>query len=423
MVSTYPRTQLSSLSIDVATHASPTYLPPQWSVHVQPEGKPYFYHTGEVATVTESWLYTPEIATEAEKWINHLTTRIKEKGMDLANAELYIRIDDDLDCLYYGVDKRDQVLFWVEDYDTEDIGLKSVASPSHLRTLLQLHFWEHIDRFPAHFGGLSEDTLLKLIDIFTHCRMDHITSVTATFTYSRADTAALSKVLRDCRGRTREPEIVSTIARAWHLVMHNRFHNHYGEETPRLDISMSIWEDESPEQQGYRQLFSSLSFGKSEKYRTMLNSLFVDKYVYSHRVHAFVHGLLKEWKEQYLPSFFMLLLHVAFFFMSASQIITAISAACFSASLLTAFALVQQHEGLIDDRNSPVAVDWISDRVSATHKFQKLALALSLPNTFFNWGLVFFFATFIGIISLAVLAFIAVTSPNAIPSISFPTTS
>jgi hypothetical protein len=89
---------------------------------------------------------------------------------------------------------------------------------------------------------------------------------------------------------------------------YNRFQTLYGEETPRLDSGMSILEDPSPEQEGYiKSIFSTLSFGKSESLRTKLNSLLVDRYVYSHRVEVFIGALLKEWKEQYLPSFFMLL--------------------------------------------------------------------------------------------------------------------
>jgi hypothetical protein len=40
----------------------------------------------------------------------------------------------------------------------------------------------------------------------------------------------------------------------------------------------------------------------------------------------------------------------------ASETIAAISAACFSASLLTAFVLIQQHDGLLDGKHSNVAV-------------------------------------------------------------------
>jgi hypothetical protein len=77
-------------------------------------------------------MYTSEVAAEAEKWIERLTLGIKARGIELANAELYIRIDEDKDCLYYGVDKRAQTLFWIDDYETEDLGLPSAVSPSHL---------------------------------------------------------------------------------------------------------------------------------------------------------------------------------------------------------------------------------------------------------------------------------------------------
>lgn len=110
----------------------PTLLPPQWSAYVQSEGKVYFYHNGPIATVTESWIYTPNVAAEAEKWIDLLTWRIKERKIELADVELCIRIDEDKDCLYYVVDRRDRMLFWLEDYETADLGLDDVVSPAHL---------------------------------------------------------------------------------------------------------------------------------------------------------------------------------------------------------------------------------------------------------------------------------------------------
>lgn len=131
--------------------------------------------------------------------------------------------------------------------------------------------------------------------------------------------------MKDCQGRTREPEVVSTIARAWYLVrkslndvsphrrsdkflVYNRFHNQFGEETPRLDSTMSIFDGQEVEHEGRsKQIMLFLTFGKSERYRTKLNSLFVDRYVYSHRVHSFLEDALREWREQRTLNFFMLL--------------------------------------------------------------------------------------------------------------------
>jgi len=380
-------------------------------------------------------MYAADIAAEAERWIEYLTPRIKEKGVELVHVELYIRLDDEKDCLYYAINRKDQTLFWLEDFETDSLGLPEVVSPSHLRTQLEAQYWAHIDRFPAHFGGLPEAALSKVLDVFVHTRIDQITSLTSAFTYGPVDTEAFRVVLKDCQGRTREPEVVSTVARAWYLVLYNRFHNQYGEETPRLDSTMSILSDQEDEREGYtKRLMSFLTFGKSERYRTKLNSLFVDKYVYSHRVHSFLENALKEWREQYTLDFLMLFLHGAFFVPVASQTVAALSAACFSASLLTSLALIQQHDDRIDHRNSSIAIDWISDRASEVYKFQRLAFAFALPTAFFNWGLLFFFGhwlyiglshlsmnvavTFAGVLILACITFISATAPGVLPVVS-----
>lgn len=75
---------------------------------------------------------------EAEKWIDRLTPQIKEKEAELANVELCIRIDEDADCLYYVINKKNQTLFWLEDYETNSLGLDDVVSPAHLSKFVVL---------------------------------------------------------------------------------------------------------------------------------------------------------------------------------------------------------------------------------------------------------------------------------------------
>lgn len=77
-------------------------------------------------------MYTVEVAAEVEKWIEHLAPGIKEKGVELLDVELYIRLDEDKDCLYYVLNRKDQTLFWLEDFETDSLGLPEVVSPSHL---------------------------------------------------------------------------------------------------------------------------------------------------------------------------------------------------------------------------------------------------------------------------------------------------
>lgn len=92
------------------------------------------------------------------------------------------------------------------------------------------------------------------------------------------------------------------------LSVHNRFYNQYGEVTPRLDSTMSVLVDDDEEREGYsKSIMSFVTFKKSERYRTKMNSLCLDKYVCSYRVHALVESALKEWRERFIVAVLMLL--------------------------------------------------------------------------------------------------------------------
>ncbi|EKM76801.1 hypothetical protein AGABI1DRAFT_108633 [Agaricus bisporus var. burnettii JB137-S8] len=372
----------------------PTYLPPQWSAHVQPEGKPYFSHKGPLTTVTESWIHDAKIISEVEKWIERITLQIKNKKTELINVELYIRIDENLDCYYYVVDRQAQSLFWTENLTTEDVGLPPVASPSHLRAALEKEFWQHVDRFPAHFGGLREENLLQLLDAFSYIRIDQITSCYSTFTHPAEETNAIYDILKGCRGRTHKAEVVSTIARGWNVVLFSRFHNLYGEETPRIDSRHSIYveSEEDREVDGFRtRMMCFMTFKQSEYLRERMNTLFVDQFVYSPRVSDFVQERVREWKEQVVPSLLMLSLHISFFFIHASWMAVAISATCFSFCLMAALALIQQHDRLSSHKDPEHVIDWFHSQVLGKYKFQKVAFIFAAPGAFFTWGMLSFF--------------------------------
>ncbi|KAF7763518.1 hypothetical protein Agabi119p4_8055 [Agaricus bisporus var. burnettii] len=399
------RSQSTSLTVDIGTHASSTLFKPQgWSTHVQPEGKPYFCHAKSMVTVTESWIYSAEIASEATKWIDHITSEVGKTRSDFTDVELYIRVDENLDCFYYFVDKQAQTLFWTESVTTEDVGLSPVVSASHLRIALEQEFWQHIDRFPAHFGGLPEENLLQLLDAFSYIRIDQITSSYSTFTHPAEETNAIYDILKGCRGRTHKPEVVSIIARGWGAILSSRFHNLYGEETPRIDSRHSVYvESEEDRDKGINGFCTGimcfLTFKQLEYFREKMDTLSVDKFVQSYRVSDFIQERVREWKEQVMPSLLMLLLHASFFFITTSRVVAAISAMQFSASLLTALILIQQHNRLSHHNNPAEVIDWFGDQVLENHRTQMFAFAFALPGAFFNWGLFIFFGywLFIGL--------------------------
>ena len=46
-------------------------------------------------------------------------------------VELFLQINDH-DCTYYFVDHATRIEFWLDEFDTEDLNISPVVSPSHL---------------------------------------------------------------------------------------------------------------------------------------------------------------------------------------------------------------------------------------------------------------------------------------------------
>ena len=125
--------RLSCFLIQLATR--PTYLPPQWSDSVHPEGKIYFHRNSGLRVVTESYLYNPVTAENIFAWVIEVEKRASKKGFAFTHhTELFLQLEGN-DCNYYFVDHRVRTLFWLDAYDTSDLGILPVISSSHLSKL------------------------------------------------------------------------------------------------------------------------------------------------------------------------------------------------------------------------------------------------------------------------------------------------
>jgi hypothetical protein len=82
--------------------------------------------------VTESYLYNPNIAEAICAWVIEVEEQASKKGFVFTNlTELFLQLDGN-DCNYYFVDHGVQTLFWLDAYDTSELGILPVVSPSHL---------------------------------------------------------------------------------------------------------------------------------------------------------------------------------------------------------------------------------------------------------------------------------------------------
>ncbi|KAF8814750.1 hypothetical protein BYT27DRAFT_6959207 [Phlegmacium glaucopus] len=369
---------------------SPTYMPPQWSAYIHPEGKAYFCRHFGLHIVTEAYMYDPSIAEKVCAWATEVERQAEIQGLELdGNVELFLEIDDD-DCSYYLIDRATETLFWLTEYTTGELGLKSVVSDSHLKLLLEAQYWSHIENFCMHFGGLPPKAIDDLILVFLHALADNLTSNLSTFPYTTAQCEKFLELLKFSRDRIHEGHVVAYVGRIWSIILYNRYETHYGEEQSRLSRDCAILVDKSKEVQWTRPLLSLLSLQTSDRYLTALDALYVDQYVYGHAWTTFMGTCLKTWRQDCCTSVILLLLHIVCLFQHVSSYLAYASSIMASTSLLTGILLLHRHEGM-DNAEAHQAQTYLNGVRSDRFKFQGVALAYSLPRVFSLVGFVALF--------------------------------
>jgi hypothetical protein len=107
-------------------------MPPQWSAFIHPEGKEYFYRHSGLPVVTEAPMYDPKTAEKVCAWAMEVERQAENQEFALDNnLELFLEIDEN-NCSYYLVDRVTATIFWLTEYTTTELGLRSVVSDSHL---------------------------------------------------------------------------------------------------------------------------------------------------------------------------------------------------------------------------------------------------------------------------------------------------
>jgi len=65
-------------------------------------------------------------------WVREVEERASKKSFAFTNhTELFLQLDG-IDCHYYFVDHGARTLFWLDVYDTSELGILPVVSSSHL---------------------------------------------------------------------------------------------------------------------------------------------------------------------------------------------------------------------------------------------------------------------------------------------------
>ena len=81
---------------------------------------------------SRGYLYNPVTAESISAWVLEIEERASKKGFGFTDhTELFLQLAGN-DCNYYFVDHSVRTLFWLDAYDTSDLGILPVVSSSHL---------------------------------------------------------------------------------------------------------------------------------------------------------------------------------------------------------------------------------------------------------------------------------------------------
>jgi len=336
-------------------------------------------------------LYTPAVGEQICAWAREVEKQAADKGFVLTDCvELFLQLEDE-DCNYYFVDRATQTLFWLEKYETSELGLHPVVSSSHLKSVLEAQYWSHVENFCMHFGGLPQKSIDDLILVFSHALADTLTSTLSTFPYDASTCEKFLNLLTSSRDRIHDGHTVCFVARLWGVITYNRYETHYGQQQSRLSRDSSILIDQDTEIQWTKPILSSLSFNTSTPYLKRLDELFLDRFVYGADWDSFMTQCIRGWQKITVQSAGLLLLHGFCFLLPVSPLLAYSSGALTSLSILASGLLIHRHEELAAAGASP-AHEYLSAVCSPRFKFQGVAFAFALPKTFFIWGLVVFFS-------------------------------
>ncbi|KAJ7158968.1 hypothetical protein C8R43DRAFT_994627 [Mycena crocata] len=404
----------------------PTYLPPLWSVHVHPEGQPYFFLAGPLRVVTEAYLYLPGDLKRIYRWIQQIHDILSQTNIIISQqTELFLKLEDE-DCAYYFVDHATRTQFWLETYETDELGIPPVVSTSQLKIALEELYWVHVEHFPVHSEPLSNETLDEIISIFSHGLCDQMTSTVSTFLYTAQDCNNFISMLKECKGKLQDGYSTWIIARLWSMIDHHKYMTHYGQQTARLSRDQSILYDPTPKFRGISTLMTYLTFKDSGKHLARLEDVFVDHFVYADQWKQLIDDSVFEWTTSGCVALVGSGLHYPFLVLNCPiPAILLSSATLFGAGMVSSMFLALKYHAM--KRLSPTqAMHYLESVHSAVFKFQILAFIYSLPRALTLWGLIaygfnwllviaqaFGFWTamgFAGIVSVFLLACYCVTS-------------
>ncbi|KAF8134697.1 hypothetical protein K438DRAFT_1997638 [Mycena galopus ATCC 62051] len=379
--------EISARSFTTFQDPEPGHLAPLWSGHVHPEGQLYFFREGPLRVVTEAYLYGPETFETTRRWIEHIECLLSDANITISgDIELFVELDGP-NCAYYFVNHATCAQFWLENGDTDSLGLPTVTSASQLKIVLEELYWVHVEHFPMHLQALPSQKLEEIITIFSHGLCDQMTSRVSTFPYPAQDCKVFVEILQRCRDNMNSGHTTWIIARLWSVIYNNKRSTFFRQEDPRMSQNQSVLRD--PLEQKHPWISTTmayLTFNTSNIHRARLDDVFDVHMVYADRWAQLVGDSLAQWRAAGSGAFAGLLLHLPFLVLNlAWPSLLAASLVCLSSAIMFSVLLDHIYEPM-ECLSATHVMEYLESIQSPVFKFQFTAFAFSVPKALLLWG-------------------------------------
>lgn len=146
-------------------------LSPGWADYVHPEGQRYFVRQGYLRIVTEANVCRQDIMDLVLAWSAHIESLLEHNDLAVTDdVELFLKIEG-VDCGYYLVNYATRTQYWMDSYNTEDLGLPTLASHTHLRSIFRI-VDRYINAYYVSFQNWHSRNSFGFIESIFRCMLE-----------------------------------------------------------------------------------------------------------------------------------------------------------------------------------------------------------------------------------------------------------
>ncbi|KAG2134839.1 hypothetical protein DEU56DRAFT_738284, partial [Suillus clintonianus] len=383
-------------------------MPQGWFTLVHPEGSRYFVHQ-ETRTFTEMNICDEETCEDIEYYMQCLLDELQravEYGsleLDMEQVDLVLEPktfdDDSVVCCYYFANHRDRCLFWLDDFNAEDIlsDCKGVENLSHIRLAIQAQYWRHWGCFPS-LCPVTQNLVDEVKDMLVHATCDHLTSLQSSAAFDVVELRDHLSVVDNIKVSVLSFVYLAAIYGTFEG--HNHFVNYHGEDCARLVVEQTVhgW---AYKRSPLMVILAPLLFFDPVTQVRDLHKVFVDRIACTARWNAFSSKLNGQLQDSNLLATVLLNANVGFLAIdsvdvsgrSPTQVASYMSLVASMGSMILGLLLVSHNRtmGQGTHLHAEIFLSGLHDR---EHGLEKLAIIYSLPKALLIWGMVFFFAAF-----------------------------